>query len=203
MRSVAVVLLFAAFAPAATRDVTVLVDFEKPHSEVSIAALRQELKELLEPAGVSVEVKLRSELPTNPEFSELVVFHMKGSCSMDMVYVPITEPPSELGPLAMAYSSDGQILHFGEVECDRVRQCVQRVTGLGGAQRHQAAYGAALAIVIAHEIYHMICGAKEHTKSGLTKESLSAHELLDGSLSIPLAVRELMRRDFPGESAKF
>ena len=41
----------------------------------------------------------------------------------------------------------------------------------------------------------MIAGAKEHTKTGLTKESLSAHELLDGVLAMPGVVREALRRD--------
>jgi hypothetical protein len=100
----------------------------------------------------------------------------------------------ERGPLGMAYSSNGEILHFGAVECDRVRRCLQRVTGGGRPEQHQAQYGAALGIVVAHEIYHMIAGAKEHTRDGLTKESLSARELLDGELSIPGVAREALHR---------
>ena len=42
----------------------------------------------------------------------------------------------------------------------------------------------------------MIVGAKEHTKDGLTKESLSAHELLDGELYLPATVREALMREF-------
>jgi hypothetical protein len=94
----------------------------------------------------------------------------------------------------MAYSSDGQILHFGAVECDRVRQCLQRVTGAGSPEKHQAAFGTALGIVMAHELYHMIAGIKAHTKGGLTKKSLSARELLYGELAIPNAVGESLRR---------
>jgi len=55
------------------QKVTVLVNFEKPHSAVSVEAFRQELKDLLDPAGVTVELMLRSELGNYPEFSELVV----------------------------------------------------------------------------------------------------------------------------------
>ena len=196
MRSVALMLFFVALDQAATRKVTVLVNFEKPHSEASVVALRQELSNLLEPAGFAVNVMLRSELPAYPEFSELVVFEMKGSCSMQDLPSPMGVPPDERGPLAMAYSSDGQILHFGEVECDRVRQCLQRVTGRGSPEKHQAAFGTALGIVIAHELYHMIGGSKAHTKSGLTKKSLSARELLSGELTIPRVVRESLRSGF-------
>jgi hypothetical protein len=194
MRSVALWLCCVAFAQAATPNVTVLVNFEKPHSAVSVESFRQELKDLLEPAGVTVELMLRSELGNYPEFSELVVFEMKGSCSMDVEPMPLEPLYDERGPLAKSYSSDGQILHFGEVECDRVRQCLQRVMGRGMSQKDQAPFGTALGIVVAHEIYHMIAGEKAHTKSGLTKESLSARDLLNGGISIPLTAREALRR---------
>ena len=132
MRSVAFLVFCVGLCPAAaSRKVTVVVNFEKPHSEASVVALRHELTNLLEPAGLEVDVMLRSELPAFPEFSEVVVFEMKGSCTMKGVPLPMGETLDERGPLAMAYSSDGQILHFGAVECDRVRECLQRVTGPG------------------------------------------------------------------------
>jgi hypothetical protein len=195
MRSVALCLFFVALGRAATRNVTVLVNFEKPHSEVSMQAMRQELRDLLEPSGIAIEVMLKSEMPVSPQFSELVVFEMKGSCSMNTRPLARRGALDEGGPLGLAYSSNGEILHFGEVECDRVRRCLQRVTGGGRPDLHQAEYGIALGIVVAHEIYHMIAGAKGHTKDGLTKESLSARELLDGVLSIPRAVRQALQRD--------
>ena len=192
MRFVALtyLLLCSLCQAAATRNITVLVSFEKPHSAVTVEALQQELKQLLEPAGIAVDVVLRSELPAAPQFSELVVFDMRGSCSM------AASPTAfeERGPLGLAFESNGEVLHFGEVRCDRVRRCLERVTKGEHPEAHQAEYRIALGIVVAHEIYHMIAGAKEHTKDGLTKESLSARELLDGSLSIPAVVREALRR---------
>jgi len=195
MRSVALCLFLGLLCHAATKNVTVLVNFEKPHSDVSVTALRHELQQLLEPAGISVDVMLKSEMPLSPQFAELVVFEMKGSCSMDASPRALPATSEDRGPLGLAFSSNGEILHFGEIECDRVRHCLQRVTGRARPEKHQAEYGTALGIVVAHEIYHMIAGAKQHTKTGLTKESLSARELLDGMLSMPGVVREALRRD--------
>jgi hypothetical protein len=197
MRSVAwLCLCVISVCQAATRNVTVLVNFEKPHSAVSVEAFRRELRTLLAPAGIEADVMLKSEMPVSPQFSELVVFEMKGVCSMDPGPVMVDErgPIDEREPLAMAYSSDGQVLHFGEVECDRVRRCLQRITRGVHPEQHQAQYGTALGIVVAHEIYHMIAGAKAHTKEGLTKASLSARELLDGELTMPNVVRAALRR---------
>lgn len=195
---VAVVLVcFAAFrAYPDTSDpgqsITVLVDFEKPYSTASIDALRTELETLFKPAGVKIDLRLKNQIPPGAEFNQLVIFKMKGACSM--VAMPIGALSDERGPLAMTYSSDGEMLHFGEVECDRVRQSLQRVLGRGYPEKRQTALGMALGMVMAHEMYHMIADAKGHTTAGVTKHSLSAEEMLAGRLSLPAAAKKAVER---------
>lgn len=168
-----------------SRFITVLLDFEKPHSDVSVQAMREELQRILDPAGLKIDLRLKNELSPEPQFPDLVIFKMKGSCTMNAL--PVAALSDERGALAMAYSSDGEILHFGEVECDRVRQSLQRVLGRGAPERHQKAYGAALGLLVAHEMYHMLGNQKIHTRDGLTKSSLSARELLEDNLTLPIA----------------
>jgi hypothetical protein len=192
-----VLVFFAAFrAYPDTSDpaqsVTVLVDFEKPYSTASIDALRSELQTLFAPSGLKIDVRLKNQLPPGSEFNQLVVFKMKGACSM--VSLPVGALSDERGPLAMTYSSDGELLHFGEVECDRVRHSLQRVLGKGYPEKRQAALGMALGVVMAHEMYHMMANAKGHTGEGITKHSLSAEEMLAGELSIPASARKAVQR---------
>jgi hypothetical protein len=173
------------------QSVTVLVDFEKPYSTASIDAMRQELQTLFAPSGLKIDLRLKNQLPPGSEFNQLVVFKMKGACSM--VAMPIGALSDERGPLAMTYSSDGELLHFGEVECDRVRQSLQRVLGKGYPKKGQTALGMALGVVVAHEMYHMMANAKGHTAGGITKHSLSTEEMIDGDLSIPGVARKAMQ----------
>jgi len=173
------------------QSVTVLVDFEKPYSDTSVAALRSELQSLFAPSGLKIDLRLKNELPPGAEFNQLVVFKMKGACSM--VAMPIGALSDERGPLAMTYASDGELLHFGEVECDRVRQSLQRVLGKGYPEKRQTALGMALGMVMAHEMYHMMANAKGHTADGITKHSLSAEEMLAGRLPIPDAARKAVQ----------
>ena len=93
----------------------------------------------------------------------------------------------------MAYSSDGTVLPFGEVECDRVRDSVRRVLGQGNSRAFDSIYASAIGMVMAHEMYHMLANSPLHTKSGVTKESLTAHELLDPGLSLPRAAQDAIR----------
>jgi len=162
---------------------TVLMEFEAPHSEVSLSALRHSLNRLMSTSGIAVDVQLKDDLPLSPQFGQLVIFKMKGSCSMSPM--PLAALSDERGPLAMAYVSDGQVLHFGEVECDRVRHSLQRTFHSNSSLKTQQIFGSALALVIAHEVYHMLGNARQHTREGLTKSALSSSELADSNLVLP------------------
>jgi hypothetical protein len=199
---VSVVFLLAYILPCAGSVIpplTVVIDFEAPHSETSLKSLRQNLNRILRPTGIDVIVELKAELPQNPQFGQLVVFKMKGSCSM----WPLTGGvlADEPGPLALAYMSDGQVLHFGEVECDRVRHSLQRVLGPIFSEKSQQIYGSALAVVIAHEVYHMLGNACNHTRKGLTKSSLSASELMNPQLDLPPAALTTIEHSTPAPGA--
>jgi hypothetical protein len=177
--------------PAATLPVTVLLDFEQPHSSTSLQALAQELERILGPARLKVDLRIKSEMPPASEYGELVLFKMRGHCTMNAL--PIAALSDERGALAMTYSVDGQLLPFGEVQCDRVRGSVQRALGKGDPERHQAALGIALARVMAHEMYHMIANRSAHTKDGVTKESLSARELSQAVLPLSGKANDALR----------
>lgn len=177
---------------------TVLMDFEAPTADTtdaSLTALRSGLRQLLGPSGYEVDVQLKSNLSSDAHFGQLVVFKMKGSCRLDPMPVPFI--PDELGPLASAYTSDGEVLHFGEVECDRLRHCLQRVLGFSASVQNQQTYGSALAMVIAHEIYHMLGNEKSHTSKGLTKPALSAEDLVHGYLVLPPAALSALQNSLP------
>ena len=177
--------------PEVAVPVTVLLDFEQPHSPASFLALKQELARILTPARFAVDLRIRSEVSASAEFRELVLFKMKGACTMSAL--PIDALSDERGALAMTYSVDGQVLPFGEVECDRVRLSVQRAVGRGSSEAHQAAFGVALARVMAHEMYHMIAKSSAHTKGGITKKSLSGRELSQETLPLPGEATDALR----------
>ncbi len=183
--------------PPSPTSLTVVLNYEQPYSQPSFEALQHRLQSILNEVGLKLEVREGSRLQPHEQFSGLVVFHMKGSCSMKAL--PVGALSDERGPLAMAYSSDGSILPFGEVECDRVRQSLQRLVGSQDSAMYQKAYGSALGMVMAHEIYHMLARSPIHTHKGVTKASLSAREMLEGELSLPKVARLSMREGLSEE----
>lgn len=178
-------------AVAAT-PVTVLLDYDQPSSPAAHRALEAELAHILSDSDIQIDLRLRADVPTSSEFGELVLFRMRGTCSMKAL--PIGALSDERGPLALTHASNGELLSFGEVECDRVRQCLQRSVGRGSPTAHEVQYGAALARVMAHEVYHMMARSTGHTKDGVTKAALSADELAGTKLVLPRQAKSRMAR---------
>ncbi len=185
-------LFSAASTPSSPPVVTVLLNYEQPYSRLSFEALEHQLQRVLNDAGLKLDLRDHKETDPKEEFSELFIFDMRGHCSMDPI--PVGALSDERGPLAMAYSAEGTILPFGEVECDHVRESIQRIVGRKNPRMYQQAFGSALGLVMAHEIYHMLARSAVHTNVGVTKPSLSAHELLDSRLSLPEAARLAIRQ---------
>ncbi len=190
-------LLPASSASDTNKPVTVLMEFSGVRSTASLSALKSELQAILSDSHIHLDLQLRSDLPEAAVAGDLVLFRMKGYCTMNAL--PVAALSDERGPLAMTYSSDGELLPFGEVDCDRVRIVLQRTVGRSNPEAHQTEYGVALARVMAHEIYHMLAKSAMHTKEGLTKESLSSGELSRGALRLaPAAQAAVQERSSKG-----
>ena len=174
------------------RKITVLLDFEKPHSHVPLKAMQTELQSILAGAGVDLDLQIKDELPAAPQFGDLLIFKMTGHCSTEQL--PIGAILDERGPLAWTYASEGEMLSFGGVQCDRVRLSLRRLFGPEAADMYSSLYGKALARVVAHEMYHMLANSPAHTKDGVSKSSLSPRELAQSPLHFSSNTDVLLRK---------
>ncbi len=195
MRPVAVCCLLACTllqAGPSSLPVTVLLDFAEAQPSISLANMQKEFNSVFADSPISVDVKLKSAVQSEPQLGELLVFKMKGRCISEAL--PVGALSDERGALAMAYTTDGKILPFGEVECDKLRCSLERFYGKGQLAAHRAALDLAVAHVMAHEIYHMLASSAAHTKTGVTKQSLSARELVSSDLPLPAKANDALRR---------
>ncbi len=185
------VIYCATSGSVAVNPVTILLDFDKPHSEMSLQAMEAEVSSLMKATGVAVEWQLKNTMPSHAEFAEVVVIKLTGYCMTETVPMPM----DERGPLAFTHSTDGEMLPFGEVECDRVKTSLRRLL-LGRDYREgDLLLGRALGRVLAHEMYHMLANDRKHTKSGLTRQSLTADELTADHLDLAAkAVGEMRKK---------
>ncbi len=148
--------------------------FEKPASESVMRAMRAELSQVMEPLGFRFEWRELSAAGGADVVSELAVITFRGRCDTTGM-VARTIVPSALG---WTHMSDGVILPFSEVDCNRVRDFVQRVLAPETAKVRDELFGKALARVLAHELYHVFGNTTHHASCGVAKASYSVTDLL-------------------------
>ena len=160
--------------------VGVFMDFERVPGSASVAAMEQEVNELLKPSGITLDWRLTKENRGDLPFASLVVLRFKGSCKAE----PLPGGAGDFGSfgethaLASTAVSGGHVLPFSEVQCDEVRNALRFLRASAGLKERQLALGRALGRVVAHELYHIFARTTAHTARGLAKPSQSLDELV-------------------------
>jgi hypothetical protein len=184
--------LFAA-SPGVPPEVAVVVQADETFSPQAWQSMAAESTRIAKQAGLRILFVERSQV-AQQEFSDLVVFRMKGRCEMDNFPALL----DERGPFAWAFTADGNVLPFGEVKCDRVRESIKTALRPSDYRKADELFGRALGRVVAHELYHMLANTKKHGKSGVARDALSAQQLIAEKLDFSNHERMTLegRRDF-------
>lgn len=174
-------------------EVAVVVQADETFSPQAWQAMEAESKRIAKQAGIHVRFVERSQAAAE-QFTDLVVFRMKGKCVMDTMPALL----DERGPYAWAFTADGNVLPFGEVKCDRVRESIKTALHPSDYRKADELFGRALGRVVAHELYHMLANTKKHGKSGVAKDALSAQQLIAEKLDFSMHERVALegKRDF-------
>jgi hypothetical protein len=163
--------------PKAPARFTLLVQFENPVPELTLSKIRTELSSVMRHSGINFEVQRFSDITPHQEFQQLAVVRVRGECRMSALPVRRTE-----GALAFAHTSDGQVLPFMDVLCDRIRGSIRTAMWGEHYRRADEMMGRAMARVIAHELYHIIGNTCSHGHSGITKHALTGEQLIADEL---------------------
>jgi hypothetical protein len=167
--------MFAVIASTCTAfaagPVTLILQFEAQHSEPSVNEMKRELQNLMRPSGVELSWRSLDEISSKDSFPSVVVVTFHGTCQTK----PFA-PPLPTDPVALAYAhvSNGTVIPFADVECDRVRSSLTSTPGA----RSDLLFGRALGRVLAHELHHIIGQTRAHTQQGVSRKSLSARDLI-------------------------
>lgn len=173
------VLLLSFCASLQASDLTVVLQFDSDRSPESVFEMKQEVEAIFRPSGYSFDWKTRDEFTSNSTASELVVIRFKGKCGMRFSPSLI----DERGPLAETFTSDGVVLPFSQVQCDRVSRSVRSALPAPDGSSTDRLLGRALGRVVAHEIYHILGHTGRHAKTGVAKRALTGEQLISGKLN--------------------
>jgi hypothetical protein len=171
----------------------ILFRFDGPTSEVGFQEMRRELRILMAPSSVQPEWQDRATITGADSFDNIVVVNFHGQCRMEAG----NALPVEDQPLGWTHVANGEIQPFADVQCDRVRASLYSALWGGPNQHSDLTLGRALALVLAHELYHILARTTSHAQDGIAKSALSGTELASSRLAFTRAELDLMKS--PGE----
>jgi hypothetical protein len=153
--------------------VTVYTVFEEDYSAFAIEEMKTEFAAIIEPAGLQLEWRLLDGRGANEISAELVVVTFKGKCQVT------TDLPAhgDTGALGWTHMSDGELLPFSDVQCDRIRKLITPQLVAANEDDRDSILGRAIARVLAHEFYHMLMKTKGHSGCGIAKAYFTTGEL--------------------------
>ena len=191
MRLVCAALSAVLCAPAmAAPAVTLVLQFDQAYSSRSLAAMKREVASIVRESGIKVDWRLLSDVHPTDSFEGLVVVRFRGACV-------IQRPASmldERGYYAFTYVTDGDVLPFSEVECDKITSSIQPQMSPSQWRDRDSVLGRALGRVLAHELFHMLAKSQHHSPAGVTKSGLSPAQLLSDHLKMPPADLEKLAK---------
>lgn len=156
------------------QPITMVVQSENPIDPRAFEEMQREMNRLLAKTERRVEFKDRREIQPGVDVADLTVVKFRGNCRMAVEPVYL----DERGPLAFAHVSDGDVLPFAEVLCDRVRKAAQSAMHGGDFAKAQQLMGRAMARVLAHELWHARTNSTGHQKTGVARHALSGKQLI-------------------------
>ena len=162
-------------APApSSPHITIFIQFEAKHSSLAVEQMKAEVAALLEPAGLRVGWQLIPEAYGRDFPGEPVVASFKGRCDADDSQ---SRRRPRHGPLGWTHITEGVVLPFIDIHCDRVLVLIEgRLNGSSGLRR-EIEFGRALGRVATHELLHVLTASKEHFGWGVTKPLYTPDDL--------------------------
>jgi hypothetical protein len=169
----------ASGAPVPSQKLTIVLDFNGPHSARSIEEMKTELGTILDGSGLELDWRSPQEA-ARVNVDNLVVVRFNGTCILE----PVSYLYDERGPLAFTHTSAGEMLPFSEVACDTVTASVRSAMSGGDYKKADLLLGRALGRVVAHELVHMLTRSALHSRLGIEKTALSGGELIADHLRL-------------------
>ena len=144
-----------------------------------MAEMRKEIEKVVLVPDLNIVWRQLDANRPQEVFDHVLVARFRGSCG-----VADAPPPAGFdNVLGFTHLSDGVILPFVEVDCERVRSLLRREFRRRSRPVRELLLGRALARVLAHELYHVLAGTAKHSARGIAKAHMSPDDLVCDELA--------------------
>jgi hypothetical protein len=162
--------------PGQISAVALYTDFQHAPDPEVVAALETEVDSILSPLGLPLDWRPINGARAREVSLEVAVISFHGNCDPHQG-APVFQP----GGLGWTHMSDGQIIPFTDVDCDRIRGFIGgRLSGSDSIR--SKLLGRAIGRVVAHELYHILGRRAHHGSEAAGRPEYSVRELLSDRL---------------------
>ncbi len=186
--------LFAAHieqGPGDACDVAIYTQFAQPAGTLVLEDMKSEITGIFHPLGLRLDWRSLSEANGRQQaVSQILVVRFRGLCEVNVA----APQGSRRGPLGWTHVSDGQILPFTDVDCDRIRDILAEPLAAAVPGERARLLGRAMGRILAHELYHFLGNTSKHGTSGISKSAFNVSDLACPRLELDSAGMELVRR---------
>jgi hypothetical protein len=165
---------------------TIVLDFRGPHAADSVQEMEREVESLLRGTGRPIEWRSWQQA-TRSVFDEIAVVRFNGDCEAQFWPNGVAAE----GALGTTHISDGIVLPFSDVACDKIATSVRSVVLRMERSQADMIFGRAMGRVVAHELVHIITRSTAHSHEGVAQSSLSRSDLTNDKLG--LSPKDLIR----------
>jgi hypothetical protein len=156
------------------RNLAIIQDIRGQASLITLVEMQSELESILHIPDLEIEWRALDEATYNEVFDRLVVVRLQGNCTM----AGAGAPDLKTRTLGFAHISDGDILPFADIDCNRIRDVVESAVSGEGPMNKEMLLGRALGRVLAHELYHILTRSTTHAYTGVAKPLLTPQDLV-------------------------
>ncbi len=130
--------------------------------------MESEVSALVSPIGLGVEWRSLAAPRYGESSAALVVVTFTGTCEA----VRLQPHRAMGGAFGLTHISDGVILPFVDIDCDRLHDLLQAKLLQADGRKRDQLLGRALARVLGHELYHVFAETRHHEKGGVARACL-------------------------------
>jgi len=140
--------------------------------------MKRELSALMQAGGFRI-IWGDPRTPDKTGQANLAVLELRGPCAMPPGGYRVEREVDGGGKIAETPVENGVVLPFSFVNCANLTRMIGPALSLEAAAQRDYLYGRALARVVAHELYHVIMGSRDHGQEGVSKATFTTANLLD------------------------
>jgi len=153
--------------------VAVYTHFDHPPSQRVADSLRQEVEAIMAPLGFPLGWKPLDAVRRDAVSTSLAVVTFRGTCDAENLLTS-----GQTTPLGVTHVSDGVVLPFTDIECDRIRIFLRKQLIQTSFAERETVFGRAVGRVLAHELFHIFAGTMHHGSNGVAQPMFTERELL-------------------------